>query len=172
MPTHPTGILGWLQPWKPAGVRGHQRGCKDPSLIPLCDPLPFACTPQRLSVGVNTSNTQYLHKNTKDTTTAAIRCPFLAGTKIWIHPKGHCQLKFQWLSNSLLFDFSPVGISCFGGERIEVVVRYYYRKWIHLKKCMLALKHKYLFWKYNSGIKVIQLKWQCKCVIMTHNDDR
>lgn len=96
-----------VQPWKPVRVRGQRKESKDPSPIPLCDTPPSPVRPQRLSVSVNTSNTQYLHK-TQRTHNCLPLSSFLLEKEIWIPPKGQSVLKFPWLSRALLFDFSQL----------------------------------------------------------------
>ncbi len=102
---------GLQQPWKPIMVRGQKRGSKDPSPILLCDMFPSPARPKGLVsvLTLQTLNIFTKHKGRNCLPSTS----FLPGTEIWILPKGHCQLKFQWLSKALLFDFFPVAISTF-----------------------------------------------------------
>lgn len=91
------------QPWKPITVRGQKRGSKDPSPILLCDMFPSPARPKGL---VSVLTLQTLNIFTKHKGHNCLPpTSFLPGREIWILPKGHCQLKFQWLSKALLFDF-------------------------------------------------------------------
>lgn len=103
--TLPLRSRGLQQPWKPIMVRGQKRGSKDPSPILLCDMFPSPARPKGLVsvLTLQTLNIFTKHKGHNCLPSTS----FLPGTEIWILSKGHCQLKFQWLSNALLFDFFP-----------------------------------------------------------------
>lgn len=103
--TLPLRSRGLQLPWKPIMVRGQKRGSKDPSPILLCDMFPSPARPKGLVsvLTLQTLNIFTKHKGHNCLPSTS----FLPGTEIWILPKGHCQLKFQWLSNALLFDFFP-----------------------------------------------------------------
>lgn len=94
---------------KPSGIKGHRRGSKDASPIPLWHAA-MAHTPQRLSVSVNTSNTRYLY-STQRTLLPAIIAVSSRKKRYGSLLKGHRQLKMSWLSNGfwgLTFCFSLV----------------------------------------------------------------
>ena len=94
--TLPLRSRGCSKPWKPIMVRGQQRGSKDPSPILLCDMFPSPARPKGLVsvLTLQTLNIFTKHKGHNCLPSTS----FLPGTEIWILPKGHCQLKFQWLS--------------------------------------------------------------------------
>ena len=111
---------GLQQPRKPIMVRGQKRGRKDPSPILLCDMFPSPARPKGLVsvLTLQTLNIFTKHKGHNCLPSTS----FLPGTEIWILPKGHCQLKFQWLSNALLFDFFPVAKCTFRCKLSSVLI--------------------------------------------------